>query len=122
MAVKHCMNLQRLFILLSLWLLPITALCAEPPRSCITADGRYNGVLLQGKVKIVSTGGIKVRVVDAFPDLDVRFVGSMASHVGEWNIVPSGEDFAIRFVEHGEDIRIRIVGVFPGVKRKCPSK
>lgn len=116
------MNPKRLCILLMLCLLPIAALCAEPPRNCITADGHYNGVLLQGKVKIVTTGGIKVRVVEAFADIDVRYVSALPSHVGEWKIVSSGEDFCIRFVDHGEDIRIRIVDAFPGVKRKCPAK
>lgn len=116
------MNPKRLCILLMLCLLPIAMLCAEPPRNCITADGHYNGVLLQGKVKIVTTGGIKVRVVEAFADIDVRYVSALPSHMGEWKIVSSGEDFCIRFVDHGEDIRIRIVDAFPGVKRKCPAK
>ena len=70
----------------------------------------------------------RVRVVDAFPDfnvkiedderkgeLHVRRVEQPAELCGEWQFVDGMADFTIRFVESGEDFTITWVKDKPGI-------
>jgi hypothetical protein len=70
----------------------------------------------------------RVRVVDAFPDfnvkvedderkaeLHVRRVEQPAELCGEWQFVDGMADFTIRFVETGEDFKIAWVKTKPGI-------
>ena len=93
-------------------LLISTAAFANP----ITADGRFNGIKLWGKVKVVTSfPDIKVKVVDAFPDLKVQKVNAFPDSLGKWQFVTSGEDFKIQFVDSFPDIKIKFVNAFPGL-------
>lgn len=82
----------------------------------VGADCTFNGIPLHGKVKVVDAfADIEVKRVDAFPDLKVKVVDAFADRCGEWRFVDAFPDFTIRYVDAFADIEVRHVDAFPGV-------
>ncbi len=74
-----------------------------------------NGILLHGKVKVVTTfADLKVQVVSSFQDLKVQRVGGAPNHCGQWQWVDSFPDFTVQFVDSFADLKITWVDAFPG--------
>lgn len=99
----------------------VTAASAQAPGGVVN-DQRpceFQGHRLMGKV----------RIVDSFPDFNVRVMDDpkraelrvrklsvgMPEVCGEWQIVDGLADFTVRFVENGEDFRIVFVKDDPGI-------
>ena len=51
----------------------------------------------------------------SFPDIKVQLVKSFPDAIGKWQIVNSGEDFTIQYVNSFPDIKVQFVNSFPGV-------
>lgn len=101
-----------LFAILFSFLFPPVAVGGK-----IDEDCTYNGVKLNGRVKVVTSfETFRVKVVDAFCDIRVREVSAFPNQCGEWQPVDAFEDFSVRFVDSFEDFRICQVAAFPGVR------
>ncbi|KAB1159592.1 hypothetical protein F7018_04595 [Tenacibaculum aiptasiae] len=73
---------------------------------------------LYGKIKLVENAidaDVKVKIVNAFPDLRVQFVENFANKCGEWQIVENNEDLKVYITENFPDIKIQPVTSFPGL-------
>ena len=82
----------------------------------IDADCRFEGIRLNGKVKVVTSfPDLEVEIVTSFPDLKVKAVESFADRCGEWEFVDSFPDFTIKYVESFPDLTIEMVESFPGL-------
>lgn len=78
----------------------------------------FEGKKLYGKIQLVeypSQADIKVKIVNAFPDLRVRFVENFANECGEWQIVENNADLKVYITENFPDIKIQPVTSFPGL-------
>ena len=89
------------------------------PRACV-----YYGVLLAGKVQVVTTSlgkptdripTFKIQRVSSFPDLKVQEVRAFPNQCGKWQYVTAFPDFKVRFVTAFPDFKVSFVNVFPGV-------
>ncbi|SNR13828.1 hypothetical protein [Tenacibaculum jejuense] len=81
---------------------------------------RFDGKKLYGKIRLVeyaSQADIKVKIVNSFPDLKVKFVENFANDCGEWQIVEHGEDLRVFISENFADLKIKPVNSFPGMVR-----
>ncbi len=84
----------------------------------IAADCTFEGKKLYGKIRLVeyaSQADVKVKIVNSFPDLKVKFVENFADDCGEWQIVENGEDLRVFITENFADLKIRPVNSFPGL-------
>ena len=83
----------------------------------IHEDCTCKGIKLYGKVKIVSHGAdLKVKVVDNWQDINVKVVDHWADKCGKWKFVDSWPDFTIQIVDHWEDLKVRFVDNWPGMR------
>jgi hypothetical protein len=102
-----------------LLLLHVTAALAWLPATAaaeVGADCAWNGIVLKGKVKIVTSfPDVKIQAVTSFPDLKVKVVSSFPDDCGEWSFVESFPDFTVQYVESFPDVKIQFVDSFPGV-------
>lgn len=79
---------------------------------------KFEGKKLYGKIKLVENqydADVKVKIVNAFPDLKVKFVENFADECGEWQIVENNEDLKVYITENFPDIKIQPVNSFPGL-------
>ncbi|CAL2093280.1 hypothetical protein [Tenacibaculum sp. 190524A05c] len=73
---------------------------------------------LYGKIQFVeypSQADVKVKIVNSFPDLRVRFVENFADECGEWRIVENNADLKVYITENFPDFTIQPVTSFPGL-------
>ncbi|WBQ12488.1 hypothetical protein L2D00_11595 [Hyphomonadaceae bacterium BL14] len=83
----------------------------------IAPDCTYNGQVLQGRVKVVTSfPDIRVQIVSSFPDLRVQWVDSFPDRCGRWREVDSFPDFTIQYVTSFPDLRVQAVESFPGLR------
>ncbi|CAL2094685.1 hypothetical protein [Tenacibaculum sp. 190524A05c] len=78
----------------------------------------YKGKKLYGRVQLVefqSQADVKVKIVNSFPDLRVRFVENFADECGEWRIVENNADLKVYITENFPDFTIQPVTSFPGL-------
>lgn len=78
----------------------------------------FNGKKLYGKIQFVATPGeadIKVKIVNSFADLKVRFVENSPNSCGKWQIVETNGSLKVYITENFPDIKIKPVVSFPGV-------
>ncbi|CAL2093532.1 conserved hypothetical protein [Tenacibaculum sp. 190524A05c] len=81
--------------------------------SCVFKDKK-----LYGKIQFVeypSQADVKVKIVNSFPDLRVRFVENFADECGEWRIVENNADLKVYITENFPDFTIQPVTSFPGL-------
>ncbi|WP_299714304.1 hypothetical protein [uncultured Tenacibaculum sp.] len=81
---------------------------------------RFKGNKLYGKIRLVeyaSQADVRVKIVNSFPDLKVKFVENNADDCGEWEIVEYGEDLKVYITENFPDLKIKPVNSFPGLNR-----
>ena len=90
--------------LLALVMIPIATLFASSNKPIDKEKCSCEGIPLYGNVK----------VVDAFPDMNIKVVDYYSTRCGEWHFVDAGEDFSIQFVDYFEDFSIRYDESFPG--------
>ncbi|MBQ9143647.1 MAG: hypothetical protein IJX60_01720, partial [Paludibacteraceae bacterium] len=64
---------------------------------------------------------IKVQIVEAFADLDVKLVEAMPDDCGEVQIVEAFPDVKVQIVDAFPDIKVRIVNAFPGLTSSAQS-
>ena len=65
---------------------------------------------LNGKVKVVTSGGdVKVKVSANHYDIKIH-PGEVCSRCGEIKLVQSGEDYTVQIVSTGEDLTTKLVG------------
>lgn len=87
-------------------------------KSLVNEKCEFEGIQLYGKIKLVEhqhNADIKVKIVNSFPDLRVKFVENFADDCGEWEIVENGEDVKVYITENFPDIKIQPVTSFPGL-------
>lgn len=107
------MKRRSLILILSVLLLPLMA----GEKDFVSADCKFRGIPLYGKVKVVERGAdFKVKIVSSFPDLKVKLVESFPDKCGKWKFVESFPDFTVQFVESFPDFTIKYVESFPGIK------
>ena len=78
----------------------------------------FNGKNLYGRIQFVefqSQADVKVKIVNSFPDLKVRFVENFADECGEWRIVENNADLKVYITENFPDFTIQPVTSFPGL-------
>ncbi len=105
------------FVCLNIILTAVFAL-SNTSSNPISKEGYYKGIRLAGRVQFVKNGeDFRVKIVDHFPHLKVRYVKSAFTNnkIGEWQKVKYHPDFKVKIVEQFPDFRIRIVNAFPGV-------
>jgi hypothetical protein len=82
----------------------------------VQSDCTFNGIKLNGKVKVVDAfPDIEVKVVSAFPDIKVKQVDAFPDSCGEWQFVDAFPDFTIKYVDAFPDINVQFVDAFPGL-------
>lgn len=75
-----------------------------------------NGHRLYGRVKVVDAfPDLEVKIVDAFPDLKVKIVDAFPDSCGRWQFVDAFPDFTIKYVDAFPDLTIKHVDAFPGL-------
>lgn len=78
----------------------------------------FNGKKLYGKVQLVATPGeadVKVKIVNSFSDIKVKFVENSPNACGMWQIVENGADLKVYITENFPDLKIMPVTSFPGI-------
>ena len=110
--------------LLFSFLIPFMTLFTPADSTIIDTDPTFDKenctckeIPLYGKVRVMDNAfaDFDVKIVEAFPDINVQKVEVAASECGQWQFVEYGEDFTIRYVEAFPDFSIRFVPAFPGI-------
>ena len=72
---------------------------------------------IYGRIQFVNAfPDYKVKVTDAFADLQVQKVTAFPDQAGKWQIVDSFPDYKIQLVDSFPDFTIKWVNAFPGPK------
>ncbi len=81
----------------------------------IGGDCTFGGKKLHGRVKLVEAfPDFEVRVVTAFADLRVKKVDAFPDECGRWKFVDAFPDFTVKLVDAFGDFEITYVDSFPG--------